>query len=62
MFDQSQIDEKLVQIGLFEEEPGCSKPDKGAVTNTVKFYLYFRQDFQCANICSTLYFCPHFQL
>ena len=30
-----------MQIGLFEEEPGCSQPDKGAVTNTVKFYLYF---------------------
>ena len=30
-----------MQNGLFEEEPGCSQTDKGVVTNTVKFYLYF---------------------
>ena len=37
--------DKLLQNGLFEEEPGCSQPDKGVVTNTVKFYLDFAQIF-----------------
>ena len=56
-----ELVKKLVQNGLFEEEPGCSQTDKGVVTNTVKFYLYFDPIFNLTIIAKCCTFLIRFQ-